>query len=122
MLEGIEPETLEEPTLRFLEGLGPAAGTTFVSLRGRKVYLVVKPEFESVPLDQPFTDEARERRYVLIDKRIDGTISPDEAVELAELDVWLDRHLQRVAPLPIEYARQLERELLDKTRTPAPRR
>lgn len=120
MSERIEPATLDEPALRCLEGLGAAAGTTVVPVRGRQVYLVVKPDLESDMLSRPFLREANDRRYVLIDKDIGGTITPDEAIELAELDAWFDRHLQRVAPLPLGYARQLERELLETTLAPDP--
>jgi hypothetical protein len=54
------------------------------------------------------------RRCFLIDREIDGTLTPEEARELDMLQRQMLRHRDRVAPLPLEAARRLYEELLAK--------
>ncbi len=57
--------------------------------------------------------EARNaRRSALIDKEIDGSLTPAERVELEVLQKQAVAYRDRVAPLPIEGARKLHAELL----------
>ena len=51
-----------------------------------------------------------------MDRKIVGAITPVEVVELAELQGQMMRYVNRVAPLPIEDARELHRQLLGKAR------
>ncbi|WP_029630081.1 hypothetical protein [Zavarzinella formosa] len=51
------------------------------------------------------------RRYLLIDKSIDSTISLEETVELDQLQSQMGRWLDLVAPLPMERAKKLHGEL-----------
>ena len=65
--------------------------------------------------DEPagdWTDEKNARRCILIDREIDGTLTPEEAVELHRLQREMLQHRRRVAPLPLEDARKLHQELL----------
>jgi hypothetical protein len=59
-----------------------------------------------------WTDAKNDRRCELVDRQIGGTLTPDEAAELADLQQQMLRHRDRVAPLPLEYARKLHQELL----------
>jgi hypothetical protein len=54
------------------------------------------------------------RRCDLIDREIDGTLAPAEAVELKRLQAEMLRYRRRVVPLPLEDARNLLQELLAK--------
>jgi len=64
----------------------------------------------------PWNEEKNRRRCELIDKEIDESLSDDERVELEALQQQMIEHRRRVAPLPIEGARKLHRELLAKKR------
>ena len=64
--------------------------------------------------DDDWNDAKNERRLALIDLEVAGTITVDESLELEVLQEELQDHVERVAPLPIEYARRLHRELLAK--------
>ena len=59
-----------------------------------------------------WTDAKNDRRCELVDRQIDGTLTPGEAAELADLQQQMLRYRDRVAPLPLEYARKLHQELL----------
>lgn len=58
-----------------------------------------------------WTDGMNSRRFELVDKQIEGTISPVELVELEQLQQQLDDYLRRVAPLPVKAARELHDQL-----------
>jgi hypothetical protein len=64
--------------------------------------------------DCPWTKEKNSRRCFLIDREIDGTLTPEEASELAALQRQMLEYRQRVAPLPLEASRRLYEELLEK--------
>jgi hypothetical protein len=61
-----------------------------------------------------WNEEKNARRCELIDKKIAGTLTLDAALELQVLQDEVLRYRQRVAPLPLEEARQLHRVLLEK--------
>ena len=60
-----------------------------------------------------WSDKLNERRIELIDKDIQGNITTEERSELAELQRKAVAYRDRVAPLPIEGARRLHRQLLE---------
>ncbi len=64
--------------------------------------------------DGPWTDAKNARRCDLIDKEIDSRLTPAETRELQDLQRQMLRHVDRVAPLPLEDARRLHQELLMK--------
>ncbi len=64
--------------------------------------------------DDPWTDEKNARRCALIDQEIAGTLTPEQTLELRRLQAEVIRYRERVAPLPIEDARKLHQELLDR--------
>ncbi|MGL6073161.1 MAG: hypothetical protein ACRC8S_03255 [Fimbriiglobus sp.] len=61
-----------------------------------------------------WTDAKNHRRSELIDREVEGSIIPEESVELEELQGQMRRHVNKVAPLPLEAARKLHAELLAK--------
>jgi hypothetical protein len=62
--------------------------------------------------DETWTETKNQRRCDLIDRKYAATLTPVEASELARLQAQMVRHRQRVAPLPLEDAQRLYRELL----------
>jgi hypothetical protein len=69
-----------------------------------------------------WTDAQNTRRCDLIDKEIEGTITADEARELFALQEAMLRYRRRLAPLPLEDARRLHNELLQKAQRQASQR
>ena len=61
-----------------------------------------------------WTDEMNRRRGVLLDRKYDHGLSPPEVIELASLQDAMHRYIDRVAPLPLDAARALHQELLQK--------
>ena len=61
---------------------------------------------------QEWTERLDDRRCHLIDREIAGTLSIDESIELTKLQKAMLEYRRKVAPLPIEAARQLRKELL----------
>lgn len=59
-----------------------------------------------------WSDTLNQRRFVLIDKEIQGLLTPAESVELAGLTRIMRDHVDSEANLPIEGARALHRKLL----------
>jgi PAS domain S-box-containing protein len=62
--------------------------------------------------DLEWSDARNARRCELIDRKIQDTISTDEAAELEDLQEALRAHLDEVAPLPMEGAKKLHAELI----------
>ena len=58
-----------------------------------------------------WTSDKNRRRCELIDADIDGVITPEGRMELEVLTEEMRRHVDRVAPLPLEGTRRLLREL-----------
>lgn len=63
-----------------------------------------------------WSNELNARRVDLIDKDIQGAITPEERVELAELQRRAAAYRDRIAPLPVEGARRLHEQLLQRRR------
>ena len=58
------------------------------------------------------------RRSALLDRKYDHELSPAEAAELALLQDAMHRYIDKVAPLPLDEARALHQELLQKVGWP----
>ena len=76
--------------------------------RTHRVYVLVAADEMPLPSRSPslspnasWTEAMNARRFVLIDKQIEGTLSTAEAAELDGLQHDADAYLERVAPLPI---------------------
>jgi hypothetical protein len=60
-----------------------------------------------------WTDESNRRRFELIDKEIQGSMTPGESLELAGLTRIMRDHVDSEANLPFEGARAIHRRLLE---------
>ena len=66
-----------------------------------------------VDADPAWNREKNARRLKLIDKKIQQTITPKEAIELTRLTKQMRVHCDREEMVPLEGARRLHRRLLD---------
>ena len=64
------------------------------------------------PARPAWTADQNQRRCDLVDKEIDGTLSPAEEDELAQLQADMLAYRRHVAPLPLDDLRQLHQQLL----------
>jgi hypothetical protein len=72
---------------------------------------------ESRSAGASWSDALNQRRFALIDKEIQGTLTPAETVELAGLTRIMRDHVDSEANLPLEGARALHRKLLQREST-----
>jgi hypothetical protein len=64
--------------------------------------------------DEEWTSARNDRRCQLIDRKYDRGLTPSEEVELAALQAAMYRHVDRVAPLPLNATRKLHQVLVEK--------
>ena len=114
MVQLISLKDQDETVQRFFEALTPDPDGAVVEVNGHHVYLIVRPAKQADQPDEPWTDAKNHRRAELVDKEIAGTLAPAEAIELAALQRQMIRCVDQVAPLPLEEARKLHRQLLAK--------
>ena len=101
-----QPEAVKQ----FFETLELPPEGSVVEMNGRPVARMLPANHR----DSEWTEAKNVRRAELIDRDIAGTITPNETLELELLQEELQRHVERVAPLPLDYARQLHQQLLAK--------
>ena len=82
------------------------------SSRGSFVTFKLRDNAERSAQLPSWTEEKNERRCDLVDKEIDGTLTPEEADELEGLQKEMLAFRRKVAPLPIEEARRVHDQLL----------
>jgi hypothetical protein len=103
----------DEAVRRFFLSLPADSEGSVVELNGLALACLVP--VASAPEDNgEWTKAKNERRYDLIDKASDGTLTPAEAIELPARQRAMLAYRNKVAPLPIAAARQLHDELLAK--------
>ncbi|MCI0641510.1 MAG: hypothetical protein L0Y72_12470 [Gemmataceae bacterium] len=109
-------EKQHEAVQRFVLSLPQGPQGAIVELDGRAVaWVVAGVDANCNGDDGPWTKTKNDRRCDLIDRKHGGVkLTPAEAFELAQLQAQMLRYRQRVAPLPLEEARQLHQELLEK--------
>ena len=117
-MNAVNLDTAEEAVRRFFLALPIHAGGSVLTLNGHPfAHLVpIASTPKKAAEDDAWTDDQNARRCNLIDKEIEGTITPAEAEELRGLQQAMLRYRRRVAPLPLEDARRLHQELLQKAR------
>jgi len=96
---------------------------SIIELAGRAIAQVLPPAAGrngEPPAVDDWTDAKNVRRCELIDKEVDGTMTPAEQTELEDLQEQMLRHRHRVAPLPLAYTRRLLEELERKASGAAP--
>ena len=100
-----------------LEHITASLRDELVSIRAERSHPSPPPAPPAPPPTAPPTDEWTEaknaRRIALIDREIDEVITPEEAKELELLQQEMRRYVNRVAPLPLDEARELHRQLLE---------
>ena len=103
----------DEAVKRFFLSLTADSEGSVVELNGVALACLV-PMACAPEDDGEWTEAKNERRCDLIDKEIDGTLTPAEAVELQSLQRAMLAYRNKVAPLPIAAVRKLHDELLAK--------
>lgn len=103
-----------EAVKQFVLSLPVDANGSVLELHGRAVACVVPIIEDPVEANGAWAEAKNARRCALIDKEIDGKLSPAEAVELHRLQRQMLAHRHKVAPLPLAEARKLHQELLEK--------
>jgi hypothetical protein len=68
---------------------------------------------ERSPASVEWNSKLNQRRFALIDKEIQGTLTPAEKIELAGLTKIMREQLESEASLPMEGATALHRKLLE---------
>jgi hypothetical protein len=107
-------ETIPEPARQFIRSIASPEGAV-IEEDGRPSYRVLPyPKPLADAADPEWTPADNQRRCDLIDKDLDGLLTPDERIELEALEGRLDRYVNVVAPLPLEPLRKLHDQLLEK--------
>ncbi len=110
---------VEESVKRFVLAVAGNPAGSVLELNGQPVAWVV-PAAAAANGDEEWTEAKNQRRCDLIDRKFAAaTLTPAETVELAQLQEQMLRHRRRVAPLPLEDARRLHQELLNKAASQA---
>jgi hypothetical protein len=110
-------DTQPEAIRQFLLALSASPDGTVLESAGRPVACVVAPPKSTQGTgeqEEEWTQEKNRRRCTLIDRKYDHGLSPTEAAELALLQDALYRCIDKVAPLPLDAARNLHQDLLQK--------
>jgi hypothetical protein len=92
-----------------------------VELDGQAVACVTPvPGYGNGPqATEAWTEEKNARRCALVDREIDGTLTPAEAAELEVLQQQMLRERRRFAPILLDDLRRLHQDLLTKAREQA---
>ena len=99
----------------FFLNLPAGPGGSVVELEGRPVARVLPASPPEDPKESPaWAPEQNRRRCELIDQKYARGLTPAEEAELAALQEAMHRFIDAVAPLPIEGARKLHQELMEK--------
>jgi hypothetical protein len=106
-------DSQDEAVKRFFLSLPADSQGSVVELNGLALACLMPVALASQD-DGAWTEARNERRCDLIDKEIDGTLTPAEAVELQALQQAMLKYRNKVAPLPIAAVRKLHEELLAK--------
>jgi hypothetical protein len=103
-----------ESVKQFVLSLSVDRRGSVIELGGKEVLRAFPPENAEAPADREWTNAKNNRRCELIEKELDRTITPDEAIELEDLQEQMLRYRHRVAPLPLARAGRLLAELEEK--------
>ncbi|MGE3808580.1 MAG: hypothetical protein AB7K24_28270, partial [Gemmataceae bacterium] len=98
----ISLDAMDESVRQFVLSLGSDPQATILELNGQAIVCVVPARAGDT--EEPWTEAKNTRRCQLIDREIDGELTPQEAAELHQLQTEAARHRRRVAPLPLEDA------------------
>jgi hypothetical protein len=110
-------DTQPEVVRQFVLGLSVGPDGVVLESAGRPVACVLPPPKSTngaIEGEGPWTEEKNRRRCELIDRKYDHGLSPPEEAELALLQDAMYRYIDKVAPLPLDAARSLHQDLLQK--------
>jgi hypothetical protein len=115
-MKHVKLDAQHEAVKRFILALTVERGGSVLELNGEAVAFVVPPPkaTKDNATSEEWTEQKNARRCELIDREIDGVLTPEESLELRQLQDEMLRYQNKVAPWPIEAARQLHQELLKK--------
>jgi hypothetical protein len=116
----VKLDRLEESVKQCLLKMARDPGGSVLELNGRPLAWVVPAPTAPSDGDESWSEAKNQRRCDFIERKYTGSLTPNEAVELAQLQDRMLRHRQRVAPLPLEDARRLHQELLHRAGGLAP--
>ncbi|MGL4552879.1 MAG: hypothetical protein ACRC33_17015 [Gemmataceae bacterium] len=108
----IDLNQADDAVKRFVLAMAGDPNGAVLELNGQPVAYVVRP---APAADAgPWTEAKNHRRCDLIDRKFAGGLTPEETVELSRLQEEMLAYRRRVAPLPLDDARRLHQELLDR--------
>jgi hypothetical protein len=110
-------DTQPEIIRQFVLDLSASGEGAILESAGRPVACVVPPPqmpTEVGGCEGEWTEEKNRRRGALLDSKYDHGLSAAEEAELAMLQEAMYRYIDRVAPLPLDAARSLHQEVLQK--------
>jgi hypothetical protein len=113
----VDLDTQPEVVRQFVLGLSVSPDGVVLESAGRPVACVVSLPKSANGAGAPtekWTEDKNRRRCELIDGKYDHGLSPAEEAELALLQDAMHRFIDQVAPLPLDAARSLHQELLQK--------
>jgi hypothetical protein len=112
----VDLDTQPEVVRQFVLALSASADGVVLKSAGRPVACVVPPPatMETSAQEGEWTQDKNRRRGEPIDRKYDRGLSPPEEAELAMLQDGMYRHLDKVAPLALDRARELHQELTEK--------
>ncbi len=111
----IRLDTENDAVKQFFRSLPADPQGSVLELEGHAVacVLAIAPEGEGGGHEE-WTEAKNARRCALIDREIAGSLTPQETVELYGLQRDMLNYRRRVAPLPLEDARKLHQQLLER--------
>ena len=94
-------DAMTEPVQQFIRGLVIAPEGSVIVRNGEPMVRVmpVPKATNGRPTEVEWSAAANERRCVLIDREIDGTLTPDERIELEDLQEQMLRYRSATAKL-----------------------
>ncbi len=107
-------DTENEVVRRFVLSLAIDPAGTVLETNGKPIACVVPPpKSTGIAPAESWTNAKNQRRCALIDKKYESVLSSAEEAELNLLQDEAIRYRRRVAPLPLDYARELHQRLVE---------
>jgi hypothetical protein len=109
-------DTQPEEVRQFVLALSASKEGVVLESAGRPVACVPRPQTTAgeAMAQREWTEAMNRRRGELTDRKYDQGLRPAEEAELALLQDAMYRYIDRVAPLPLEAARGLHQQVLQK--------
>ena len=107
----IDVERHDESVLQFVMTLPQDPDGTGLRVNGKTLFRVFPVQASDSRIDSVWSEERNARRCLLIENEVQGSITPNEAIELEDLQDALRRHRRLVAPLPLAETRRMLEEL-----------